>query len=112
MAKKKLNRNAKNNCRFCSSKKPGWILFTFLILVSLDENYKQVEKSFPKIMKESHDLNIKETFQIFVVFRSKYHLQTAVSFKNGKIHHSFFMPVYISKKISFFVASGQKCFVI
>ena len=56
---------------FVAQKKPGWILFTFLILVSLDENHKQLEKSFPKIMKESHDLNIKETFQIFVVFSIK-----------------------------------------
>ena len=52
----------KTQVRFC---------FTFLILVSLDENHKQLEKSFPKIMKESHDLNIKETFQIFVVFSIK-----------------------------------------
>ena len=74
---------------FVAQKKSGWILFTFLILVSLDENYKQLEKSFPKTMKESQDLNIKETFQNVVVFRSKYHLQTfnciTVSVKNGKM---------------------------
>jgi len=79
MAKKKLNRNAKNNCRFCSSKKPGWILFTFLILVSLDENYKQVEKSFPKIMKESHDFKYKRDFPNFCRFSIK------ISFANCSV---------------------------
>ena len=49
-------------------KKTGWILFTFLILVSLDENYKQVEKSFPKIMKESHDFKYKRDFSNFCRF--------------------------------------------
>ena len=84
MAKKKsLTEMPKIIVDFVAQKKPGSILFTFLILVSklqqtvvfllvsLDENHKQLEKSFPKIMKESHDLNIKETFQIFVVFSIK-----------------------------------------
>jgi hypothetical protein len=53
-------------------------------LVSLDENYKQLEKSFPKTMKESQDLNIKETFQNVVVFSIK------ISFANFQLHHSVF----------------------
>ena len=97
----------KNQVGFCLH---FWSWFHWMKITNRLKNH------FLKSWRNLTILNIKETFQIFVVFRSKYNLQTfhycTVSFKNGKIHHSFFMPVYISKKISFFIASGQKCFVI